>query len=66
MTAALERSIEPNSHNLQREILRNHSLSEGKDIGVVVLTREPGQLLIPAKRATSSTHFVRHHRFAIA
>src|ERR1035441_8856688 len=50
MTAALERSIEPNSHNLQREILRNHSLSEGKDIGVVVLTREPGQLLNPATR----------------
>ena len=66
MASAFKRSFEPDAHDLEREIFRNHSLSEGKNIGVVVLTRKPGDFLIPAKRATNPAHFVRRHRFAIA
>src|SRR4029077_20771701 len=45
---------------------RNHSLSQGEDIGVVVLARKAGGFLVPTKGATDAVHFVRHHRFAVA
>jgi len=66
VAAAFEIGFEPDSYNLQRQIFGNEALTDGKDIGVIVLPRKPGRLFIPAKRTTHAVHFVRHHRFTVA
>src|SRR5260370_35368729 len=57
--AAFERRFKPDAHNFQCEIFRDHPLANGKNIRVVVLAREAGSLLVPAKRATYKVNLFR-------
>ena len=66
MAAAFESGLEPDLHNLERQIFGNQAFADGKDIGVIVFPRKAGRFFIPAKRAAYAMHFVRYHRFAIA
>lgn len=66
MPAAIETGLEPDLHNLERQIFGNHAFADGKDVGVIVFPRKAGRFFIPAKRAAYAMHFVRYHRFAIA
>jgi hypothetical protein len=66
MPAAIEAGLEPDLHNLERQIFGDHAFTDGKDVGVIMLPGKPGRFFIPAKRAAHATHFVRYHCFAVA
>src|SRR5262249_35435028 len=53
-------------YDVQRQLFGDHTLTDGKNIGVVMLSRQPGGLLTPAKRATHAMHLIRDHRFTVA
>src|SRR5204862_6293733 len=66
MPAAVEWCFEPDPYYLKRQILRNQSLSDGKNVGVVVFSRKACRFFIPAQRATHAVHLICHHRFTVA
>src|SRR5438067_1432587 len=66
MATAFERCFQPNPHDFHRHVFRDYALTERKDIGVIMLTRKPGHLFVPTKRATHAVNFVRRHRFSIS
>lgn len=66
MAPAIEAGFQPDSHNVEREIFRNQALANGKNIGVVMMSRQPGGLLTPTKRATHAMDLIRDHRFPVA
>jgi hypothetical protein len=65
MPAAFESGLEPDLHNLERQIFGDQAFTDGKDVGVIMLPGKPGRFFIPAKRAAYAMHFVRHHCFAV-
>src|ERR1700740_3206165 len=65
MPPARKRCDQPDLYDFQGQILRNHSLAEGKDVAVVVLPSEPGRLEAPAKRAAYTAHLVGYDGFPI-
>src|SRR5205809_6498464 len=66
MPATVEGCFQPDPDNLKRQILRNQSLTDGKNVGVVVFSRKACRFFIPAQRATHAVHLVCYHRFAAA
>jgi hypothetical protein len=66
MPAAVETGLEPDLHNLKRQIFGDQAFADGKDVGVIVFPRKPGRFFIPAKRAAYAMYFVGYHRFAVA
>jgi hypothetical protein len=39
MAAAVETGFKPDSHNVKRQIFRDQALANGKNIGVIMLSR---------------------------
>jgi len=66
MTAPLECGGQPDLHNLQRSVERDHSLPQAEHIGVIVLAGESGAFEVPAKRAADAFDFVSDDRFTVA
>src|SRR5205809_6747462 len=66
MPATVEGCFQPDPDNLKRQIVRNQSLTDGKNVGVVVFSRKACRFFIPAQRATYAVHLICHHRFTVA
>src|SRR5438552_176353 len=64
--SAFEVGRQPHPHDRERCVFGNYALAERKDIGVIVLSRKPGDFFIPAKRTSDAAHLVRRHRLAIS
>src|ERR1700730_6637861 len=65
MSAPRERCFQTDPHDFQRELFRNHTLTNRKNIGIVMLTRESRGLFIPAKSAAHKVHFIGDHCLAV-
>src|ERR1700730_1025574 len=61
VATALESCRQPNPHNGQRSLFRDHAFPDREHVCVVMLSREPGGLFVPAQRATHSAHLVRRN-----
>lgn len=66
MSSALKRRVQPHADNFKRSAETDHSLSDGNDIGVVVLPSKPRGLDVPAQRATDAFYPIGRYRFAVA
>src|SRR6267143_2358408 len=66
MATAFERRRQPNPHDRERGLFRNHALPHREHVRVVMLARKFGGLFIPAERTTHTAHLVRRHRFTVS
>src|SRR5579862_1797086 len=66
MPSTLERSDEPNFHDIQRQVLGNHSLANREDVAVIVRSAKARRLQAPAKGAADAVHLVGDYRFAVS
>src|SRR5665213_300845 len=66
MPPAFKRCHKPYFHDFQRQIFGDHSLPNGKNVAVIVLSCQAGSFQAPAKRAANTAHFIRNDCFAIS
>ena len=66
MAAAGERSGQPDLHDVECEVFRNHALAEGEDVAVVVFAGQASGFEIPAEGAADAFDFIGDDGFAVS
>ena len=66
MATSFKRGREPDVNKALGGLQGNHALTDGKDIGIIVLAGELGCVITPGDSTSDPLHFVRSHGLTVA